>query len=213
MTSTRSINMQKRRERILAEARAILAEQGFEALNLRDLADISGVTVPTIYNLIGNKEQVLQALMLGSFEDFEEELEKRLPCPAIALAEVMGDTLEGLLRREEDFYRASALANERLESQPTEHGNDAIRRQTLRRYMSHLCQVLLDDGLLQGLISRELLVEQMVALHQVAFRDWAHRVIDLDQFRRSSLRGFYVTLAADATAEYRRHLVGALEAL
>jgi AcrR family transcriptional regulator len=205
--------MQRRRERILAEARAILAEQGFEALNLRDLADISEVTVPTIYNLIGNKEQVLQALMLGAFGDFEEELEQRLPCPAIELAELMGDTLQSLLARDEAFYRASALANERLESQPSQHGNSGIRRETLRRYMGYLCQVLLDDGLLKGQVSQELLVEQMVSLHQVAFRDWAHRLIDLREFRRTSLQGFYVTLAADATEEYHRQLIEALNQL
>ena len=36
--SVREQNMQKRRERILAEARNLLARDGFDALNLRDLA-------------------------------------------------------------------------------------------------------------------------------------------------------------------------------
>ena len=61
--SVRAHNMQKRRARILAEARGLLARGGFEAMNLRDLARLAAVTVPTIYNLIGNKEEVIVALI------------------------------------------------------------------------------------------------------------------------------------------------------
>ena len=58
----RAHNMQKRRTRILAEARGLLARGGFDAMNLRDLARLADVMVPTIYNLIGNKEEVIVAL-------------------------------------------------------------------------------------------------------------------------------------------------------
>ena len=71
MESTRALNMQKRRETILAQARRVIVEQGFDALNLRDLAQDSGVTVPTIYNLIGNKEELLKALTMGALENYE----------------------------------------------------------------------------------------------------------------------------------------------
>ena len=73
MHTARSINKQKRRERILTEARTIIAERGFDAFNLRDLAERSALTVPTVYNLIGNKDEILKALILGAFADFETE--------------------------------------------------------------------------------------------------------------------------------------------
>ena len=53
--------MAERRRRILAAARAIVAECGYEALTMRELARRSRVTVPTLYNLIGGKEAVLAA--------------------------------------------------------------------------------------------------------------------------------------------------------
>lgn len=62
--------MAERRERILATAREIIAEQGFEALTLRQLAQTAGVTVPTIYNLIGSKDQVLVAAVAEQTERF-----------------------------------------------------------------------------------------------------------------------------------------------
>ena len=42
--ATRVANMQRRRERILDDARALIAEQGFDGLNLRDLAERADAT-------------------------------------------------------------------------------------------------------------------------------------------------------------------------
>ena len=57
----RALEMSRRRERILEAARELIARDGYENLTMRSLAQASGVTVPTIYNLIGNKEAVLGA--------------------------------------------------------------------------------------------------------------------------------------------------------
>ena len=70
---TRTINMQRRRDRILAEARRVLAEEGYDALSTRKLAQAAGVTAPTIYNLIGNKAEILEAL-----ETFRESQTNRV---------------------------------------------------------------------------------------------------------------------------------------
>ena len=53
--------MATRREQILETARGLIESKGYEGLTMRNLAAKSGVTVPTIYNLIGNKEEVLFA--------------------------------------------------------------------------------------------------------------------------------------------------------
>ncbi len=63
--------MAERRERILAAAREAIGQRGYEALTMRDLALASRVTVPTIYNLIGSKEQVLFAAIEEQTARFE----------------------------------------------------------------------------------------------------------------------------------------------
>ena len=63
--TTRSKNMAKRREAILREARSLIANEGFEALKIRDLAARAGLTVPTIYNLIGGKNEILAVIILS----------------------------------------------------------------------------------------------------------------------------------------------------
>ena len=73
-TQPRSANMARRRSAILDQARRIIGQQGFDALTLRDLARAAEVTVPTIYNLIGNK----QALLLTLLHELVAHLEQRL---------------------------------------------------------------------------------------------------------------------------------------
>jgi AcrR family transcriptional regulator len=53
--------MAERRTRILDAARDLIEAQGYESLTMRELARVGEVTVPTIYNLFGNKESVLLA--------------------------------------------------------------------------------------------------------------------------------------------------------
>ena len=213
MSDTRTLNMEKRRERILAEARQMLAEGGFDALNLRDLAEMSEITVPTIYNLIGNKAAVLKSIVLGAFADYEASLEEKLPCPTEERPALMMATFAELIGGNEDAYRATAMATERLEAESELDDDYGFKRAPLRKYAGELCADALAEGLLRGEIDSHLLVEQMIANHQVAFRDWAHRVISLEGLRKQSLRGFYLALAADATDTYRETLVKALRAL
>ena len=56
--------MAERRARILEAARGLIETRGYAALTMRDLAGASGVTVSTLYNLIGNKQAVLLAASL-----------------------------------------------------------------------------------------------------------------------------------------------------
>ena len=213
MSDTRSSNMERRRERILEQARKVLAEGGFDALNLRDLAERSRITVPTIYNLVGNKAEVLKALVMGGFAAYEAHLESKLPCPTEGLPALMIATFAEVVGCDEDAFRATALASERLENESQERGDYGFKRASLRRFAGKLCRDARNEGLLRGAIDTELLVELMVGSHMMAFRDWAHRVITLEELSRQSLRGFYVALAADADNAYRDRLAEALKQL
>jgi AcrR family transcriptional regulator len=213
MSDARAQNMEKRRERILKQARRMLAEGGFDALNLRDLAEVSGITVPTIYNLIGNKAEVLKTLVMGAFADYEASVENRLPCPTEQLPALMMGTLTEMMARDEDYYRAAAMASERLENESDEHSDYGFKRAPLRKYAGKLCQDARKEGLLRGEIDSKQLVEQMIGNHQIAFRDWAHHVISLEELRKLSLCGFYIALAADAVDDFRDDLAAELKKL
>jgi AcrR family transcriptional regulator len=59
----------ERRGRILEGARRLIAKGGWERLNMRDLAAEARVSVPTVYNLVGGKAQLLQALVEQQFSE------------------------------------------------------------------------------------------------------------------------------------------------
>ena len=61
-------NKAERRTRILQAARRLIARRGVKSLNMRDLADEARVSVPTVYNLIGGKQELLGALLQNLIE-------------------------------------------------------------------------------------------------------------------------------------------------
>lgn len=54
-------NQLERRRKILACTRDMINEVGHEKVNVRDLAQRSGVSVPTLYNQFGSKDELLYA--------------------------------------------------------------------------------------------------------------------------------------------------------
>ncbi len=140
MASVRSLNKQKRRDRILAEARNLIAREGFDALSLRELAVAADVSVPTIYNLIGCKEQLLKMLVLGAFADFEKLMQQKPSVPVVKLPAKMLDTLIEMISGDPDYYRATFLASERIEGQQGVPGDAGFRRVALRRLAAKLIE-------------------------------------------------------------------------
>ena len=48
-----------RRAAILSTARELIAARGYESVTVRELAEICRVSVPTLYNQFGGKDQLL----------------------------------------------------------------------------------------------------------------------------------------------------------
>ncbi len=66
---------EERRERILAVARQLIAEQGYDAVTMRDLAERGLVSVPTLYVLFGSKNELLLAAVESYFADLSGQVE------------------------------------------------------------------------------------------------------------------------------------------
>ena len=96
--------MKARRQQILEAARRLIETRGYDALTMRNLAIESGVTVPTIYNLIGNKEQVL----LEAVEDQTTTFVLNIERAGSHLISVVEATVRHLIRRPR-YYRALLL--------------------------------------------------------------------------------------------------------
>lgn len=58
---------QERGERILEATRELLAERGYSAVTVRELAHRCGVSVPTLYNRFGGKDELIAAAVRSRF--------------------------------------------------------------------------------------------------------------------------------------------------
>jgi len=85
---------EERRERILEAARLLIADRGYDAVTMRDLAEKSLVSVPTLYNLFGSKNELLFAAVEYYFADLVGNAETVEPedglARIISLARTLG---------------------------------------------------------------------------------------------------------------------------
>jgi len=211
--STREINMEKRRQRILSEARRAIAEHGFQELNTRSLAKAAGVSQPTLYNLIGNKDQILLLLISETMKTLDGRWDKIPDVDAVTMAEVIANESTTLFRNDESFYRGALIANEYFSDQEIVWGKKGYFTRWALPLTISIYQKALATGTTKGQIKAEDLAEQTLAAVRVASRDWALRLITIDQFRAQMLRSMYIALAADAKPALHKRLLDKLNAL
>ena len=77
--SLRAINVEARRQRILHATGEIIAREGMEALSMRRLAREAGVSVTTLYNLFGSRNDILFALVHDLVDRIDRILDAEAP--------------------------------------------------------------------------------------------------------------------------------------
>ena len=75
----REINVEARRRRILDAARSLIAKGGMAALSMRKLATEAGLSVTTLYNLYGVRDEILHALIDDAVDRIEPVLDAEAP--------------------------------------------------------------------------------------------------------------------------------------
>jgi len=208
--STRTTNMEKRRQRILSAARTTLAREGVDGLTVRKLASEAGITVPTIYNLIGNKDDLLRRLLEELVARAEQALaEVEEDDPIEATARVVG-TLATLFAKDEDFSRAALRAGQQLERSGGSSGALRIWQRSAQ-VAKKICTDAAEAGLLKGACDPARIGERAYDSYRIAAIDWLDGVIDVAEFERNALIGFYLCLAADAVPRFRRALMSRID--
>ncbi len=209
--TTRTKNMAKRRERILHEARFLIASQGFEALKIRDLAARAELTVPTIYNLIGGKDEILRLII----DDLVAQL-RNIQSQAVdgtveeSFARQIND-LADHFATDEAFFRAAFIAGDR--SGLFEQSSDTGIFANFVRLPIAACEDAIKQNLLRGHVSPDILGPQIYGCYRLARQDWANGYFDLTEFRKQALTGVFLCLASDATPAFRDRLLDQISKL
>jgi len=97
---------EERKQRILAVAHRLIAERGYEGVTMRELADESLVSVPTLYNLFGGKGELLFAAVETYFRNLLDSAEQRATEEGLARVFALVQTLTVYLPRHADYARS-----------------------------------------------------------------------------------------------------------
>jgi AcrR family transcriptional regulator len=203
--SRRQANVAARRQRILDSARTLLSEAGPDGLSMRKLARQADLSVTTLYNLVGSRDEILRALI----DDSAELLESRVRPPAF-----FGDPLARTVMAFDSMLRymvehaailkpviAANLATGYVEELAKDESGLFFRgaKQLVRKFLADA----LAEGQIRGLVSQQFLEEEFYVGLEMALDRWVFGLIDQEEFRVKSLCGAYLTLLAVASPESR----------
>lgn len=217
MSTRRQQAIRDRTKRILAAASEIIARDGYDALTTRGLAKAAEVTVPTLYNLVGDKTAIISAMAVSSIEQLWDRLEFDRRASPLEMADAVIDEAYAQIRDDQAYSRATFIALQRLgiafAYHPTrdDAGAHAARRSVdMAEFAARAAE---RRGQLRGNVSAHDLGVLMFGAYRAALDDWFNGAIDLEEMRRRQRWGFYTVLASDASDGFRAELLARLAEL
>jgi AcrR family transcriptional regulator len=189
----REENSERRRERILAAARELVAQGGMSGWSMRKLAHAARVSVPTLYNLFGSKEEIRQAMCAGFFDEIDRDVdEKSADRPIEQALAFASEAVDHVVDR-------SSLTRPVLLAQEHGRGGERVTTPLAIERLRAAIQAAMDQGDLHADLRADLLaVQAYTGFHRGALR-WAHDDIDASVFRDEATYAVCVSLLAAAT--------------
>jgi AcrR family transcriptional regulator len=176
----------ERRARILAAARRLIAERGFDGLTMRDLAAASRVSVPTLYNLFGGKH----ALLLGELEEtFARVHTSMRAARGEGFVERM---IAGCEAANDDLLSVPRYSRARVHSTLTSPETEPMRRDINRRYVAIMAEALREAQAAGGIaefVDADAVAARAYAHYVATMIQWAVGDIDDAEFRAATLLG------------------------
>lgn len=183
-----------RRDRILVAARELLRETPDDPLTAERIAERAEVAPATVYNLVGTRDKVWEALATSFLEELERRLAEGRARDAVGRArEVVAQTVE-LIIEDASVSRRILLEWEQsglmLSRGPLGH----LRRALADAQRLGLLRADVDVGTLAGVVASAC----VGVTHQ-----WIAGLIDEQQFSAQAMLALDVALAAAAVEEER----------
>jgi len=217
MSTKREQSIADRKQRILDAARNIIARDGYDALTTRGLAQAAGVTVPTLYNLVGDKAAIIATMAGNSIEQLWDRLQFDRRASPLEMADAVIDEAYAQIQEDAGFTRGAFLGLQRLgiafAYDPTrdDAGSHHARRSV--EMAEFACKAAQQKGQLRGNLSPRDLAVQMFAAYRAPLDDWLSDAIDDEEMLRRQRWGFYCILASDASEAFREELLARIAQL
>jgi AcrR family transcriptional regulator len=198
--SKREEAKQYRRDAILRAARELIQETHQAGFSMRSLAQRSGLSIVTPYNLFGSKQAILLSLLDSDIANFRR-----------TLGDVDADELDRL-------FNAVSLGTEFFESEPDYYrtvlaavyrgGKEyrAMFRGPRRAFWRELVDDAIRAGYLGKHVSPEPFTTNLVSIFFSAIMEWVSDEISLPEMDARAQYGFALALLAVATPKGKRRL-------
>lgn len=175
----------ERRARIIAAARELVIEHGYDGLTMRDLAAAARVSVPTLYNLFGSKDAILAAELARTAVVISSRIQQQgtsFFARGMAAFEAGMDMIE----EQPAFFRA--VAHMFLTSPESVD----MRRASEAGYIAIMTANLAaakQAGQLAAWAEPAVVARHMYGLYISIFLAWAAEELEMKAFRDSALSG------------------------
>lgn len=212
VATLRQVNVEARRLRIVAAARELIARDGMAALSMRKLAKRAELSVTTLYNLFGAREDILQALVLDAIDRMGPIVEREAPLddPLERCRAVITVSIQHLVDNEAIFKPMLLAAHQGLSPGCFQEGQITQRASGMQAVA---IQTAIDRGLLLDLLDPALLGRQIYHGFDLASAQWAFGALDAAGFRDRALYGLYTALLGVATTSTRPRIESELAKL
>ena len=211
-TGLRERNVEARRQQILKAARVLLSRGGLGALSMRKLAEEASLSVNTLYNLWGTREEILRALTLDARERMDASLSKDLSPddPIDYCRSLVGATVRETCRQHE-LFRPMILAWLAGEIAGYPSPIEPMARSILK--LSKIIRMARTRGLLESSLKPEPIACQIHHVAQFASIQWALGRIDDAHFEARALYGLNLAFLGLVHEERRSEIQAKLKGL
>lgn len=191
--------MDSMRSRLCLAALEIFREKGLDAVSLRGLADMVGLSHTLPYRYFENKEALLAGVRVMCFERFEAYVRQREPKDARALDRVLSvvDSYVGFVNQHPADYQ---LIFATPQPPPSRYPELLAARKSLFEHAVELAQLCIDEGHVKG-SARELAHSIWGGLHGLLTLHVANQLVhgyEIDELVRPTIYrilGLPVTVA------------------
>lgn len=198
-------NKAARRSRILKAARRLMAREGYAGLTMRELAQSSRVSVPTVYNLIGGKDALLEALMEELYVSIAGRLSQSQATTGTFLDQAFAVCQAGHHELLENPRYARQLMSAFLQSPDT----SPLRREIDLRFVEMMAGILAQGraaGQLADWAEPVAVSRAMYGHYTICLIAWSQGDIDDDQLRDTTAYGHALQLLGVARGRAKREL-------
>ena len=204
----RERNKRKRRDAVLDAALELLDQPDATALTTERIAELAEVSVATVYNLVGTREQLLIALIDRLIADLVESADAIAP---------VADPVEGLKRLialSVDVLGRRPVAYRRVVLQLTASASPELHTELSPGTLAAVAfQHAQQTGAVRADLDAHALAGQLYLSYNGALLRWAAGALSNSDFKAAALHALATVLAASATSRKRASALADLRRL